>query len=95
MSRFPDERLGNESLSEIDPSWYYKSGGGPLYDMTVYAIDSLVGIFGPVRRVSALSGKRVPVRYWKGKEINVEIDDNTLLLLDFVPLLQRLKLPRQ
>jgi len=78
-----NERLGNESLSEIDPSWYYKSGGGPLYDMTVYAIDALVGLFGPVRHVSALSGKRVPIRYWKGKEINVEIDDNTLLLLDF------------
>ena len=77
------ERLGNESLSEIDPSWYFKSGGGPLYDMTVYAIDSLVGLFGPVRRVCALSGKRVPVRYWKGKQIKVDIDDNTLLLLDF------------
>jgi len=77
------ERLGNDSLSEIDPSWYYKSGGGPLYDMTVYAIDALVGLFGSVQRVSALSGKRVPIRHWKGKEINVEIDDNTLLLLDF------------
>ena len=77
------ERLGNESLSEIDPSWYFKSGGGPLYDMTVYAIDSLVGLFGPVRQVCALSGKRVPVRYWKGKQIKVDIDDNTLLLLDF------------
>ena len=40
-----NERLGNESLSEIDPSWYYKLGGGPLYHMTVYAIDSLVGLF--------------------------------------------------
>ena len=78
-----NERLGNESLSEIDPSWYYKLGGGPLYDMTVYAIDALVGLFGPVRQVSALSGKRVPIRHWKGKKINVEIDDNTLLLLDF------------
>ena len=76
-------RLGDEPLSEIDPSWYFKAGGGPVFDMTVYAIDALVGLFGPVRRVTAFSGKRVPMRHWKGKEISVEVDDNTLLLLDF------------
>jgi predicted dehydrogenase len=33
------ERQGGDVLSNIDPSWYFrKPGGGPLYDMTVYAL---------------------------------------------------------
>jgi predicted dehydrogenase len=69
--------------SPVDPTWYYKPGGGPVYDMSVYTLHTLTGILGPVRRVTAMSGIGLPVRHWEGREIKVEMDDNTLLLLDF------------
>lgn len=76
-------RLGDDVLRSADPSWYYSPSGGPLRDVTVYVLHSLTGIFGPARRVAAMSGIRVPERRWRDKTIPVEIDDNTLLLLDF------------
>lgn len=76
-------RTGNDVLRNVDPTWYYKAGGGPVYDMAVYSLHTLTGIFGPVRRVTAVSGIGLPVRTWKEKEIAVEMDDNTLMLLDF------------
>jgi predicted dehydrogenase len=69
--------------SPVDPTWYYKPGGGPVYDMSVYTLHTLTGILGPVRRVTAMSGIGLPVRQWGGRDIKVEMDDNTLLLLDF------------
>jgi predicted dehydrogenase len=77
-------RQGQDALSNIDPSWYFrKSGGGPLYDMTVYALHSLTGILGPVKRVTALSGVRVHERLFQGRMVPCDADDNTLMLLDF------------
>ncbi len=72
------------SQTSIDPSWYFrKPGGGPLYDMTVYALHGLTGILGPAQRVTALSGVRIPERSFAGRTIPTEADDNTLMLLDF------------
>jgi predicted dehydrogenase len=69
---------------DVDPTWYYKrNGGGPLYDHTVYVLHSLTGILGPAKRVSAFSGTSLPERKWKGKDIAVEVDDNTMIILDF------------
>jgi predicted dehydrogenase len=76
-------RLGDDVLHSADPTWYYTPSGGPLRDVTVYVLHSLTGNFGPARRVAAMSGIRVPERRWRDKTIPVEIDDNTLLLLDF------------
>ncbi len=76
-------RAGEGIREAIDPTWYYKKGGGPVYDMTVYSLHTLTGIFGPVRKVSAMSGIGLPRRTWRDKVIDVEMDDNTLLLLDF------------
>ena len=76
-------RSGSDVLSNVNPTWYYKKGGGPVYDMAVYNLHSLTGILGPVKRVSAMSGIGTPVRYFKGEAIDVEMDDNTLMLLDF------------
>jgi predicted dehydrogenase len=76
-------RHGEDVLHSVDPSWYYKKGGGPLVDTTVYMLHSLTGVLGPARRVTAMSGIAVPERHWGEKVIPVEIDDNTLLMLDF------------
>jgi predicted dehydrogenase len=78
------ERKGNDILTNIDPSWYFrKPGGGPLYDMTVYSLTALTGILGSVLRVTALSGTRIKEREFRGKLVNCDADDNTVMLLDF------------
>jgi predicted dehydrogenase len=78
------ERAGATTGSAIDPSWYFRRpGGGPMYDMTVYALHELTGVLGPARRVTALSGVRVPERTFLERTVRTEMDDNTVLLLDF------------
>lgn len=77
-------RHGDDVLSNIDPSWYFrKPGGGPLYDMTVYSLHGLTGILGPAKRVTAMSGVRLPEREFRGQMVPCDADDNTLMVLDF------------
>lgn len=77
-------RQGTDVLSNIDPSWYYrKPGGGPLYDMTVYALHGLTGVLGSAKRVSAMSGTRIPTREFRGQQVACDADDNTLISIDF------------
>jgi len=71
-----------------DPTFYYKKGSGPLYDLGVYSLHTLTGIMGPAKRVTSFSGISIPEvivksGVVKGKKIKVEVDDNTLILLDF------------
>lgn len=73
----------NQYLFGIDPSWYYKPGGGPMGDVAVYPITSITGLLGPAKRVTGFSGIAVKDRYWEGKKLDVEMDDNTYLLLEF------------
>ena len=77
-------RHGDDVLSNINPAWYFrKPGGGPLYDMTVYGLHTLTGILGPAKRVTALSGIRISQREFRGELIQTDMDDNTLMVLDF------------
>jgi len=76
-------RTGNDVLSNVNPTWYYRPGGGPMYDMAVYPLHAITGILGPVKRVTGMSGIGLPYRQWKDEQISVEMDDNTVLLLDF------------
>lgn len=77
-------RVADDVLSNVNPAWYYKRpGGGPMYDMGVYALHRITSLLGSVKRVAGMSGIGLPVRYFKGEEIVVEMDDNTQLLLDF------------
>jgi len=76
--RRPDNVVVN-----VDPTWYYKKGGGPMYDYGVYFLHELTAILGPAKNVVALSGIGLKDRTFKGTKINVEMDDNTLFLLDF------------
>ncbi|HET7770620.1 MAG TPA: Gfo/Idh/MocA family oxidoreductase [Chloroflexota bacterium] len=77
-------RQGDDPLSNIDPSWYFrKPGGGPLYDMTVYALHGLTGVLGPARRVTAMSGTRIKEREFRGTMVACDADDNTFMVLDF------------
>src|SRR3954469_9761459 len=77
-------RTGDDALSNVDPSWYFrKPGGGPLYDMTVYALHALTTILGPAKRVTALSGTRLTEREFQGRLVPCDADDNTVMVLDF------------
>ncbi len=77
-------RKGDDVLSNVDPSWYFrKPGGGPLYDMTVYVLHGLTSVLGPAKRVTALSGTRIKEREFRGMMMPTDADDNTLMLLDY------------
>jgi predicted dehydrogenase len=78
------ERTNAPGGGVINPGWYFrKPGGGPLYDITVYALHALTSVLGPASCVTALSGVRIPERSFQGETIRTEADDNTVLLLDF------------
>jgi predicted dehydrogenase len=78
------ERTDAPGGAPIDPTWYFRNpGGGPMYDMTVYALHRLTSILGPAQAVVALSGIRIAEREFLGARIATEADDNTILLLDF------------
>jgi predicted dehydrogenase len=77
-------RRGDDILSNVNPAWYYrKPGGGPMYDMAVYALHTITGILGPVQRVTGMSGIGLKERTFKDQVLPVDMDDNTHLLLDF------------
>lgn len=77
-------RSGDDALSNVDPSWYFRTpGGGPLYDMTVYALHGLTGILGPALRATAMSGTRISERAFRGVMVPTDAHDNSLILLDF------------
>lgn len=63
--------------------WFFKSGGGSIFDLAVYNLTTLVGLLGSVKRVSALSGVAIPERDIRGVRVPVEVEDNAQVLLDF------------
>ncbi|MBI4557008.1 MAG: Gfo/Idh/MocA family oxidoreductase [Candidatus Hydrogenedentes bacterium] len=62
--------------------WFYKKGGGSLFDLAVYNITTLTGLLGPARSVTALMGAAIPERIVEGERVRVEADDNVMLLMD-------------
>ncbi len=63
--------------------WYYKPGGGSMFDLGVYNVTTLTGLLGPARRVMAMSGIAIPERIINGQRVEVQSHDNAHLLLDF------------
>jgi predicted dehydrogenase len=77
-------RGGQDVLTQVDPTWYFrKPGGGPLWDTTVYPLHTLTGLLGPAKRITAMSGLRIPVREFAGQQFQCDMDDSTFMLLDF------------
>ena len=77
-------RTGEDILTSVDPTWYFKKpGGGPQYDVTVYVLHNLTGILGPARRITALSGIAIPARTHRDMVIDTDMDDQTILAIDF------------
>jgi predicted dehydrogenase len=81
---------GPDRLADFmtDPSWFFKAGAGPLFDLGIYPLHVLTGALGSAKRVTAFSGVAIPDRTAMfgaaaGTPIPVETDDNTHLMLDF------------
>jgi predicted dehydrogenase len=78
---------GHESWHP-DPAFYYKPGGGPMFDMGPYYLHALISLIGPVVSLSGRAGaawKRRTItsepRY--GEIIEVEVPTNVSAILDF------------
>jgi len=63
--------------------WFFREGGGSLFDLGVYGITTLTGLLGPARRVTAFVGTAIPERVVEGKSMTAEADDNEQVLIDF------------
>lgn len=63
--------------------WFYRPGGGALFDLGVYNVTSLCGFLGSVKRVTALVGTAIKERPVNGVMMPVTADDNAHVLLDF------------
>src|SRR3712207_9044864 len=54
-----DARRLDDPARNVDPTWYYKPGGGPLRDAAVYDLHALTWMLGPARRVTRSEERRV------------------------------------
>jgi predicted dehydrogenase len=71
-----------------DPAFFYKDGGGPMFDMGPYYLTALAALLGPVARVSGSAKIVAPTRtitskHQYGTVINVEIPTHIAGVLDF------------
>lgn len=71
-----------------DPAFYYKHGGGPMFDMGPYYLTALVSLLGPVQRVTGSTRITFPERTITsqpkfGQTIEVEVPTHVVGVLDF------------
>ena len=71
-----------------DPEFYYKTGGGPMFDMGPYYLTALVNLLGPVARVSGSAQKGQAERLitsepHNGSIIKVDVPTHISGVLDF------------
>jgi predicted dehydrogenase len=65
-------------------AWFYRKGGGVLFDLGVYNITTLTGLLGPAKSVIAMSGIAIAERKVHDEEnpIQAEADDNVAIIID-------------
>jgi predicted dehydrogenase len=72
-----------------DPEFFFKPGGGPVFDMGPYYITALVNLLGPVSRVVSTTGAGFKHRVVttnspkQGARIKVEVQTTAFALLEF------------
>ncbi|NGO74127.1 Gfo/Idh/MocA family oxidoreductase [Streptomyces sp. YC504] len=70
------------------PEFYYRRGGGPLYDMGPYYLTALATLLGPAERVAAVARRAREVRTTgagprAGTEFPVEVDTHVTALVEY------------
>jgi len=78
---------GHESWHPA-PEFYYKAGGGPMFDMGPYYLTALVSLMGPVRRVTGSTRITFPERTITsqpkaGTKITVDVPTHVVGVMDF------------
>lgn len=78
---------GHESWHP-DPGFYYKVGGGPMFDMGPYYLTALISLLGPVRRVTGSTRATFPERTITsepkyGTKVTVDVPTHIAGVLDF------------
>ncbi len=78
---------GHESWHPA-PEFYYKTGGGPMFDMGPYYLTALVNLIGPVKSVVSEAAKTFPTRTItsepkKGTIVDVEVPTHITGVLTF------------
>ncbi len=78
---------GHESWHP-DPEFYYKVGGGPMFDMGPYYLTALIALLGPVKRVSGSTRITFPERTITsakkyGQKVKVEVPTHVAGVMDF------------
>jgi len=71
-----------------DPDFYYKVGGGPMFDMGPYYLTALINLIGPIRRVTGSARITFPERTITsqprfGQKIQVETPTHIAGIFDF------------
>lgn len=71
-----------------NPEFYYKKGGGPMFDMGPYYITALIAALGPIKRLSGSTRISYPERTilsepLAGKKVKVEIPTHISGVIDF------------
>ncbi len=71
-----------------DPEFFYKTGGGPLFDMGPYYLTALINLMGPVRRVAGMTRISYPERLitsqpHAGTRVHVEVPTHVTASLEF------------
>jgi len=76
---------GREDTSNpaLNPRWYYQPGAGPLRDMGIYALHTLISLFGDVDEVFAYGNTPVAEKFWGDHAIAVDTPDNYSVSLRF------------
>lgn len=74
---------------QADPQWFFEPGSGALYDMGIHAVDKIVTIMGPAKRVSAMGAIALKHRVvrsgaFDGKVLQSDkLPDTWFVTLDF------------
>lgn len=71
-----------------DPEFYYKPGGGPMFDMGPYYLTALVNLMGPVKRITGSTRISSPTRTItsekkNGTTVDVEVPTHVTGVMDF------------
>ena len=78
---------GHESWHP-DPEFFYKAGGGPMFDMGPYYLSALITLLGPVSRVTGshritFDQREITSSSKRGQMIDVEVSTHVAGVLDF------------
>jgi predicted dehydrogenase len=71
-----------------DPEFYYKKGGGPLFDMGPYYVSALITLLGPIKRVCGASKKSFATRTIgsepkRGQAFEVDVPTHLVTVMEF------------